>query len=58
VTRPIAVATPTRPAPALLGLVGVAVAVGLLEALPRLGLVDRRYLPPFNSMAEAIVSAR
>jgi ABC-type nitrate/sulfonate/bicarbonate transport system permease component len=40
----------TRP----LGLVGVAGAVALLEALPRLGLVDGRYLPPFSTMARAL----
>jgi ABC-type nitrate/sulfonate/bicarbonate transport system permease component len=40
----------TRP----LGLLGVAGAAGLLEALPRLGLVDSRYLPPFSTMARAL----
>ena len=37
-----------RPA---LGLLGLALGVAVLEALPRLGIVDSRYLPPFSAMA-------
>jgi ABC-type nitrate/sulfonate/bicarbonate transport system permease component len=40
-----------RPA---LGLLGLALLVGLVEALPRLGLVDSRFLPPFSTMARSL----
>jgi ABC-type nitrate/sulfonate/bicarbonate transport system permease component len=53
IDRPVR--TPTKLAerwrrPAL-GLLGLALGVAVLEALPRLGIVDRRYLPPFSAMA-------
>jgi ABC-type nitrate/sulfonate/bicarbonate transport system permease component len=38
-----------------LGVAGLAVLVTVVEALPRLGLVDRRFLPPFSEMADALV---
>jgi len=41
-----------RPA---LGLLGLAAGVAVLEALPRLGIVDSRYLPPFSAMARELV---
>jgi len=34
-----------------LGLLGLALAVAVVEALPRLGIVDSRFLPPFSEMA-------
>jgi ABC-type nitrate/sulfonate/bicarbonate transport system permease component len=37
-----------------LGLLGVAIAVGALEALPRLHIVDDRFLPPFSRMAGSL----
>ncbi|OHV32335.1 MULTISPECIES: ABC transporter permease [Pseudofrankia] len=37
-----------------LGLLGLLVIVAVLEILPRSGLVDRDYLPPFTSMAAAL----
>lgn len=37
-----------------LGLLGLAVVVAVVEALPRLGLVDRRFLPPFSEIALAL----
>ncbi|MFI5914397.1 ABC transporter permease [Dactylosporangium sp. NPDC051541] len=40
-----------RPA---LGALGLAVVAAFLEAAPRLGLVDRDYLPPFTSIAARI----
>jgi ABC-type nitrate/sulfonate/bicarbonate transport system permease component len=40
-----------RPA---LGLLGLAIVVSVVEALPRLGLVDDRFLPPFSTMARAL----
>jgi ABC-type nitrate/sulfonate/bicarbonate transport system permease component len=40
-----------RPA---LGLLGLLIAVAIVEALPRLGLVDRRFLPPFSTMARSL----
>ena len=39
---------------ALLGLTGVAVVVAGLEALPRSGAVDRRFLPPSSEIAAAL----
>ncbi|WP_394813321.1 ABC transporter permease [Streptomyces johnsoniae] len=39
---------------ALLGLAGVAAFLCLLELLPRTGLVNSRFLPPFSDMAEAL----
>jgi ABC-type nitrate/sulfonate/bicarbonate transport system permease component len=44
----------TRRREPALGLLGVAVAVGVVEALPRLGIVDGRFLPPFSTMAGAL----
>lgn len=38
----------------VLGLAGVLGLVGLLEALPRLGVVDRRFFPPFSEMVAAL----
>jgi len=54
-----------RPAPArrqlaerwrqpALGLLGLAIVVGIVEALPRLGIVDGRFLPPFSAMAREL----
>jgi ABC-type nitrate/sulfonate/bicarbonate transport system permease component len=40
-----------RPA---LGLLGLLIVVALVEALPRLGVVDRRFLPPFSTMARSL----
>jgi len=40
-----------RPA---LGLLGLALLVGVVEALPRLGIVDSRFLPPFSAMARSL----
>jgi ABC-type nitrate/sulfonate/bicarbonate transport system permease component len=40
-----------RPA---LGLLGLAIVVSVVEALPRLGIVDDRFLPPFSTMARAL----
>jgi len=37
-----------------LGLLGLALVVAVLEALPRLDIVDRRFLPPFTSMAASL----
>jgi ABC-type nitrate/sulfonate/bicarbonate transport system permease component len=37
-----------------LGLLGLALVMAVVEALPRLGLVDRRFLPPFSEMAGAL----
>ncbi|GAB3865492.1 ABC transporter permease [Dactylosporangium cerinum] len=37
-----------------LGLAGLSLVVGVAEALPRLDVVDRRFLPPFSSMAVAL----
>lgn len=34
-----------------LGVLGLALVVAVVEALPRLGIVDSRYLPPFSDMA-------
>lgn len=39
---------------ALLGVAGVATLLLVLELVPRLGLVNRRYLPPFSEMASAL----
>jgi ABC-type nitrate/sulfonate/bicarbonate transport system permease component len=41
-----------RPA---LGLLGIAIVAAVLEALPRLGIVDGRFLPPFSVMAGKLV---
>lgn len=55
IDRPVRIRTRAerwrRPA---LGLLGLALGVGVLEALPRLGLVDSRYLPPFSAMAASL----
>jgi ABC-type nitrate/sulfonate/bicarbonate transport system permease component len=40
--------------PAARGLLGVAVAAGLLELLPRVGIVDTRFLPPFSAMVRSL----
>ncbi|GIF04616.1 ABC transporter permease [Actinoplanes siamensis] len=40
-----------RPA---LGLLGVVLAAAVVEALPRLGLVDERFLPPFSRMVTGL----
>ncbi|MFC4589622.1 ABC transporter permease [Sphaerisporangium corydalis] len=42
------------PPPWALGGLGLAGLVLVLEATPRVGLVDRRYLPPFSAMVEAL----
>jgi ABC-type nitrate/sulfonate/bicarbonate transport system permease component len=48
----------TRPAPwrspALLGLAGLGGLVLLLEVVPRVGVVDPRFLPPFSDMMSAL----
>ncbi|MGI5156501.1 ABC transporter permease [Microbispora sp. CA-102843] len=38
----------------LLGLIGLAGLVGVVELVPRAGLVDERYLPPFSAMISAL----
>jgi ABC-type nitrate/sulfonate/bicarbonate transport system permease component len=43
------------PASLLLGTIGWFGFVGILEVVPRVGLVSPRYLPPFSSMVEALV---
>ncbi|ROO85212.1 ABC-type nitrate/sulfonate/bicarbonate transport system permease component [Actinocorallia herbida] len=44
-----------RPLPAwALGALGLAGLVATVEAAPRIGLVDERYLPPFSAMAAAL----
>jgi len=45
-----------RPSKALLGMVGVAALVLVLELAPRLGLVDARFLPPFSEMMSALAA--
>ncbi|GAA2533374.1 ABC transporter permease [Winogradskya humida] len=37
-----------------LGLLGCLIAVAVVEALPRLGVVDSRFLPPFSTMARSL----
>lgn len=37
-----------------LGVLGLALVVLVVEALPRLGIVDRRFLPPFSEMARKL----
>jgi ABC-type nitrate/sulfonate/bicarbonate transport system permease component len=37
-----------------LGVLGLALVAAVLEVLPRLDIVDRRYLPPFTSMAASL----
>jgi len=37
-----------------LGLLGLALVMAVVEALPRLGLVDRRFLPPFSAMVASL----
>jgi ABC-type nitrate/sulfonate/bicarbonate transport system permease component len=50
-TRTVTGPAVARPA---LGLLGVLIAVAIVEALPRLGVVDRRFLPPFSTMARSL----
>jgi ABC-type nitrate/sulfonate/bicarbonate transport system permease component len=45
---------PRRSGPALLGLAGLAGLLLLVEALPRSGLVDQRFLPPTTRIAAAL----
>ena len=60
-TEPV-IDRPVRPGPKLaerwrqpaLGLLGLALGIAVLEALPRLGLVDGRFLPPFSAMAREL----
>ena len=40
---------------ALLGLAGILCVVAVIELAPRLGIVDRRFLPPFSEMFTALV---
>lgn len=40
-----------RGGPGALGLAGVVAFLGVLELIPRVGLVDARFLPPFSQMA-------
>lgn len=44
-----------RPATALLGAAGLAGLIAVLELVPRLGLVNRTYLPPFSEMISALI---
>ncbi|MGW0434195.1 ABC transporter permease [Micromonospora sp. NPDC003197] len=37
-----------------LGLLGLALTIAVVEALPRVGIVDERFLPPFSEMAGAL----
>ncbi|MHA6631638.1 ABC transporter permease [Pseudonocardia sichuanensis] len=46
--------TRRRPPQALLGAAGLAALVVVLEVVPRLGLVDPAYLPPFSEMMSAL----
>ncbi|GAA3749928.1 ABC transporter permease [Salinactinospora qingdaonensis] len=48
--RPRRVATPTKLVNAVLGLIGIVLFLGLWEAVPRLGLVQARYLPPASEV--------
>lgn len=41
---------------ALLGLAGIVCVVAVIELAPRLGIVDRRFLPPFSEMFAALVA--
>ncbi|WP_030918774.1 ABC transporter permease [Streptosporangium amethystogenes] len=46
-----------RPLPVwLLGLIGLAGFVAILELVPRAGLVDERFLPPFSDMLSALAA--
>jgi ABC-type nitrate/sulfonate/bicarbonate transport system permease component len=57
-TGPAAGVRPRRAGPprtGRLGLLGLAGLVGVLELLPRTGLVDPEFLPPFSAMALALV---
>jgi len=38
-----------------LGVLGIALLIGLLEVLPRIGVVSADYLPPFSDMAKALI---
>ncbi|XVU29144.1 ABC transporter permease [Actinoplanes sp. CA-054009] len=42
--------------PVILGLTGLAAAVALLELLPRAGIVDSRFLPPFSAMVRSLAT--
>jgi ABC-type nitrate/sulfonate/bicarbonate transport system permease component len=42
-------------ASSLLGVLGLVIFAAVLEIVPRVGLVDDRYLPPFSSMVRALV---
>ena len=46
--------TMDRLRPAALGLLGLGVLVAVVELLPRLDIVDRRFLPPFSAMAASL----
>ena len=39
-----------------LGALGLGLLVAVVEALPRLGIVDRRFLPPFSAMAAELAA--
>jgi ABC-type nitrate/sulfonate/bicarbonate transport system permease component len=52
VNRPVQ--APGRWRQPALGLLGLLIAVAVVEAVPRLGLVDRRFLPPFSTMARSL----
>lgn len=45
---------PDRWRPAALGLLGLVVLAAVVESLPRLDIVDRRFLPPFSAMAASL----
>ena len=46
----------TRTREPALGVLGLGVVVAVVEALPRLGIVDSRFLPPFSSMARELAA--
>lgn len=52
--RQTSAGTRRRPAPALLGAAGLVGLIALIEFVPRLGLVNPEYLPPFSQMIAAL----
>jgi ABC-type nitrate/sulfonate/bicarbonate transport system permease component len=53
-TRTKGVAVPGRWRQPGLGLLGLALGAAVVEALPRLGIVDSRFLPPFSTMVRTL----
>jgi ABC-type nitrate/sulfonate/bicarbonate transport system permease component len=50
----LALRLPDRRRQPALGALGLLLLVGLIEVLPRAGLVDERFLPPFSTMARSL----